>query len=200
MAIEQLTADPATAGAPPATAGAPPAEAAGAEVLNLSFVQEVLKGQPPGYVFTKGLNTPSISALKDNFRAVVDAGLNFFKPTDKKLDAVMFNPAIFPEEAMVKADKAGILQDLFPPFLPENDPILAAELGAGGEAPGEPGAEGGAPMAAPMQAASPMGGPPASVQGQTAKLRADQMAPKAPSQRAKPGAGGVLNSLIQRTV
>jgi hypothetical protein len=165
--------------------------------MSLPFVQEVLEGRPPGYAFPKGLQTPAIDLLKQNFQSVVDAGLNFYKPTDKKLDAVMFNPAIFSEEAMVKADKAGILQDLFPPFLPENDPILAAQLATPDEAAAAGGGEAaGAPMAPPM----PAGGPPASVQGQTAQLRADQMAPKAPSERAKPGAGSVLNSLIQRTV
>jgi hypothetical protein len=180
--------------APPAVA---PAPAAGSGALELPFVQAVLAGAPAGYAFAKGMQTPSIEVLKAGVQEVVEAGLDFYKPDDKSLDAVMFNPAIFSEEAIVKADKAGILKDLFPPFLPENDSILAQSLAEPGALPAP--TEGDVMPAAPS-APMPSGGPSAAAQGATAGIRADAMKQKTPSQRQKPGAGTVLNSLIQRTV
>lgn len=168
----------------PPVVEAPVAAAVGTSALDLPFIQQIVQGRPGGYAFPAGVETPAVLAVANGMDQLLDAGLGFFRPkATKGINAIIFNPEIFSPEAVEKADKAGLLKDLFPPFLPENDPLLAAQLGT------SPSTTGPSLVAAQSPGA----------QTATARRAVASDAAVRPSERAMPGAGSVLNDLVARS-
>jgi hypothetical protein len=188
MATETLQEQPTTTA---------PAEATGAGLSDPSqipAVRAVIDGSVPGIAFPKGLKTPAVQLMVKNLDSLRKAGLGFYKPDQKGIDAVMFNENRFSTEMLEKLDKAGLIKDFFPPFLPESDPFLQA---ARGEEPAPQAAAGGGATAPAMPSAKPA---PAKAQAKMAQARKQNLTAEQPADQAKPGAGSIVNALSKRAV
>lgn len=177
---------------PQAEAAAPAAPS----VVQIPAVQAVIQGSPPGIAFPKGMKTPAIKMMVQNKDALLQAGLSFYRPKDKSIEAVMFNEASMSSSQVEALDKAGVLKDFFPPFLPESDPFLQADREAGGE-----GAPAGSPTGVGPTASGTLAKPAsAKAQAKIGQARKENITPDSPADSAKPGSGSILNAIGKRAV
>src|SRR5208282_173473 len=109
--------------APNKQAGSVPAGIPPAAMGPLKVAQAVAAGHIPGVTIPK--DAPQIDAGGITQKQVMGMGVNFYKPHDKDLAGVMFNPKLITVPTLVKADKAGKLSTMFPP-------ITKLMAGAGG--------------------------------------------------------------------
>ena len=78
----------------------------------LQVAQAVAGGHIPGVLIPK--DAPKIDAGPVTQKQILGMGVNFYKPHDKDIASVMFNPKIVTVPTLQKVDKAGKLGTMFP--------------------------------------------------------------------------------------
>lgn len=158
-------------------------------LAELPPVRALLEGNPGAIYAPEGINTPLTQTIGQNFKKMGELGLALYRSPNKVM--VMFNPNVVDPDDLRAADKAGKLDTVAKPlaaFEGEQAPV------AGSAAPAAP---------------SPVGAPVAPInEGLTpraqSKLAGERLSAlkdnPAPSKRPVPGAGRILNGLIERAV
>jgi hypothetical protein len=174
----------------------------------------IMAGQPPAVsVNLKTFATNPIAALiAQNKDGLMKAGIGFYQSLSGDLGAIFNQMYIHPQDVQA-ADKAGKLLQIAPPFDSLNaqvaqsgadNPVLKVGSMPGGPAQpaikAPPQSNSGGAMA-PAPAAPPSATPAAAgIQKQVMGLRAKSLTPTAPTGGPAPGAGRILNQILQPSV
>lgn len=178
-------ADAATAATPETNTGELPVD----QIAELPPVRAVLEGKPAAIYADETVNSPLAHTIGKNFKKVGELGLALYRSPNKVV--VMFNPAVLDPSDLRAADRAGKLDDVA---------VSMASFESTG-APKTPESAPGAP--------EPVSGAPAPVsEGLTPRAQSKLagkritalMDDEAPSKRPVPGAGKILNGLLERAV
>lgn len=173
------------------------------ELLRIPAMQALMAGSPPAVsapleAFAK---RPEAKLFVQNKDDLLKAGLAFYKALSGDL-GVVFNQLYISGDEIKKADQAGQLTSIAPPF----DSVNQAVSQAGPANPvlshqGVPGAFKQGPVPTPPQAATGGTVPPAtSGQRRIAETRAKQMQAGSPTSGPRPGAGRLLNQILKPVV
>lgn len=184
----------ASAGTPASTAEIPALDSKAPPIPDgpLKVLRGVASGQIPGVAVPKGTQEIASGLQPEDLQ---DFGVGFYIPKSDDYVAVLFNPEQISEKMLQNMDKAGQLSQL-----PSIDKLLG---GASGEsetvsAPPSSDEDTGPSGMAPVQIL-PRPGLSSSAQSSLANDRLKNLATE-PSKRTIPGAGSVLNGLINRAV
>lgn len=172
------------------------------ELIAHPVMQALMAGQPPAVSGDiKAAGGTELGQLVGKYgKDLMGAGFGFYRSQDGNL-GVVFNQLFLPPEELQRADQAGNLTSVAPPFDaveqamlsdPQNNPVLTAQT------PSAP------PIAAPGGGAPPPqagGAPPAGkVQRTLASARRSALETGKPTSGPRPGAGRIINSILKPVV
>lgn len=153
----------------------------------LKVLRGVANGQIPGVVVPKGSPEIASDLTPDDLSGM---GVGFYIPQSTDYVGVLFNPEQISEGMLQKMDKAGKLSEL-----PSIDSMLGESPAAEPVTP----EEGAAPSGMGAVPIMPRPSMSADAQGELANDRLQNLTTE-PSKRKLPGAGTVLNGLMNRAI
>jgi len=159
------------------------------------ILKAIIQGKPPGAVLMKDSKLGDKKS-KITAKQISEIGLGLYKPKDKNLVGAVFNPAFIELKDVKALDEAGKLAQVFPALdqlaesmQPEAEPKPTEDLSE--DQPQT--AEQNQPMPKPAGTNAQR-----SVNRERVKVLDNEG--KEPSKRTKPGAGLILNSLLERAI
>lgn len=167
-------------------------------------VHALVAGDIKGVYAPKGLKASEELAVQTNPVLIKHLGLGVYRPKDKDVQAVLYNPNKISLEQLQKADKEDKLTSILQPvtkFLGQN-PGGPSSIGDGptGGLTGNQTSQDqptNAPSSEPVQVMPrPTFG--AEAQRMAAEMRSKNFAPAAPTAGPVPGGGTILNGLLKR--
>ena len=167
------------------------------EVLMIPEFAGLLQGAPPAMSVERDATGPEIDTVIKNAPTLKEAGIDILEANSGKY--VIYNSQYVTPEEVIAADKTGKLEELAPPFAEVKSSIQAATQGKGGKK------EAAKPEAPTGMVESNVGGPlpkpaPASAIKSMTNARIKNVTKSEPTQGAVPGAGRVMNSILQPTI
>lgn len=170
------------------------------EVAKLPVVKRISIGSPPAVRVEPGQHFPELKAIEDNIPDIVVAGLDFYQ--SKEGDSIMFNPLFIGAEELKAADAAGRIKEVIPSYseLMGKKPTTMSEE----EAKKQPARRDKLKkdlmnkLGSPTAASEGTAVPPATAKTQNTIAKSRLPEPQSPTSGPRPGAGRIINNLLER--
>ena len=182
----------------PASGGQPPSETSAAPVADFGsrptlILRGIASGQLPGAYVPKNAAPVKSDLTPED---LTQAGISIYKTRDPQVSAVLFNPETISEKQVAHLDTAGKITSVFP----STATLLAGPSGAPADAaaPTDGSGDSEAAMTVPVLPRPNFGGmsPATMTNSRMMALNGGSE----PSKRLVPGAGKIINGLMERAV
>lgn len=150
------------------------------QLAEVPEIQALLNGEPPAVRTPRAATDPLSALFNANGKTLKDLGLGIYRSL--KDENIAFNPEFISPDEIPQLDAEGKLDEVAVPLssLTGNSELSPAE-------------------GMPMPVSSPSSPPlPAKSQNKVTQQRLNALAPTTPTSRNRPGAGTILNDLMER--
>lgn len=154
-----------------------------AEVLEIPAMHGLLHGAPPAVYVEAGDKSPEVQTVAKNKDTLVEAGFGFYRSKDNTL-TVLYNGVYVSPDTLKAADEAGKLTEVAVPFAQLRSDYENAVSG----------------NTMPGQSVSSGTPPSARSQSKLTTARIKNLQPGSPTSGPSPGAGRIINSILQPAI